>query len=68
VQFLAAKRKKLLRAFFFLLSSAIFGLSMSKNHSQLSCEQRYQIEALLKVGLIQKSIAEHSYSKMPVFI
>lgn len=47
-----------MRAFFFLLSSAIFGLSMSKNYTQLSCEQRYQIEALLEVGLTQKSIAE----------
>ena len=30
---------------------------MSKNYTQLSLEQRYQIEALLKAGLKQKSIA-----------
>lgn len=51
------KGKKLLRAFFLWLSSAIFGLSMSKNYKQLSLEQRYQIEALLKGGHSQKSIA-----------
>lgn len=46
-----------MRAFFLRLSSAIFGLSMSKNYKQLSLEQRYQIEALLKGGHSQKSIA-----------
>lgn len=30
---------------------------MSKNYKQLSLEQRYQIEALLKAGMSQKSIA-----------
>lgn len=32
---------------------------MSKNYKQLRLVQRYQIEALLKAGLNQKSIAEH---------
>ena len=31
---------------------------MDKNYTQLSLTQRYQIEALLKVGLKQKLIAE----------
>jgi IS30 family transposase len=31
---------------------------MSKNYNQLSLEQRYQIEALVKAGLKQKTIAE----------
>jgi IS30 family transposase len=30
---------------------------MSKNYNQLSLEQRYQIEALLKAGINQKFIA-----------
>jgi IS30 family transposase len=30
---------------------------MSKNYTQLSLEQRYQIEALLKAGIKQKFIA-----------
>jgi IS30 family transposase len=59
VQFLKAKKKKALRAFFFLQSSAIFVLSMSKNYTQLCFEQWYQIEALLKVGLEKKEIAIH---------
>ena len=40
------------------LRSVIFGLSMSKNYRQLSPEQRYQIEALLKNGTTQKTIAQ----------
>ena len=32
---------------------------MSKNYTQLSYEQRYQIEALLKAGLKKKEIALH---------
>src|SRR5688572_16176954 len=31
---------------------------MSKNYSQLSPEQRYQIEALIKAGKLQKQIAQ----------
>lgn len=40
------------------LRSVIFGLLMSKNYHQLSPEQRYQIEALLKNGTNQKTIAK----------
>jgi len=32
---------------------------MSKNYTQLSLIQRYQIEAFLKAGMKQKMIAEH---------
>jgi IS30 family transposase len=32
---------------------------MSKNYTQLSLGQRYQMEALLKAGIRQKFIAEH---------
>jgi len=59
VQFLKTKKEKSFGAFFFLQSSAIFGLSMSKNYTQLRYEQRYQIEALLKAGLKKKEIALH---------
>jgi IS30 family transposase len=31
---------------------------MSKNYKQLSLEQRYQIECLIKAGFSQKKIAE----------
>lgn len=40
------------------LRSVIFGLLMSKNYTHLSVEQRYQIEALIKVGKMQYEIAE----------
>lgn len=40
------------------LRSVIFGLSMSKNYKQLSLEQRYQIESLIKAGQKQNQIAE----------
>jgi IS30 family transposase len=32
---------------------------MAKNYTQLSFEQRYQIEALLQTGRSQKEIAQH---------
>lgn len=32
---------------------------MSKNYKQLSLEQRYQIEALVKLGMKQKYIADY---------
>ncbi len=52
------KRKKLLKAFHRLTGYRKPCLMITKNYTQLSLGQRYQIEALRKTGMSQKSITQ----------
>lgn len=57
MQFLETKDKMFLIAFCLLTKECDLLITMTKNYTQLSLVQRYQIEALVTVGMKQKMSA-----------